>query len=192
MSPKSVADGLTSMTGLPSPSGLEGARAVASVPSFSCSSVSVDIQAFKGKGAFRSLSRQFADSVAQARDAMSDLALDTTRFEVGCYLRLVEERGRGALGRARLRWCIRGHARYVRFEALAGILETLPPSVVEHFRNCDVRAMELNALESVLRQAVDQVESYLRNGALRQRAGNLVPRAVLQQNTRTYERNQQS
>lgn len=54
MSPKSVADGLTSMTGLPSPSGLEGARAVASVPSFSCSSVSVDIKAFKGKGAFRS------------------------------------------------------------------------------------------------------------------------------------------
>ncbi|MBK1982728.1 MAG: hypothetical protein IJF82_12220 [Achromobacter sp.] len=182
MSSKSVASGRDLLAGLPPCSGAGRVQAVASVPSFSCSSVYVDIKAFKGKGAFRSLSRQLADSVAQIRDAMNSLALDTTRFEVRCYLRMVEERGRGALGRTRLRWCIRGQARYVRFEALTGILEALPLSVVEHFRNCDVRALELNALESVMRQAVDQVESYLRNGALRQRAEIVRGGTVLQQN----------
>ncbi|KAG1393133.1 hypothetical protein ACOTDN_15730 [Achromobacter xylosoxidans] len=158
-------------------------RTGAGLPSYSFSSVSVDIKAFKGKGAFRSLSRQFANSVAQTRDAMDALALDTTRFEAGCYLRLVEERGRGALGRTRLRWCIRGQARYVRFEALRDVLAGLPPSVVEHFRNCEVRAAELNVLENVLRHAVDQVESYLRNGALRQRTGFGELSAVLLQNS---------
>jgi len=101
---------------------------------------------------------------------MSSLARDTTRFDAGCYLRLVEERGRGEMGRARLRWCIRGQARYVLFEALERALTSLPPAVVEHFHACEKRAMELNVLESVLRQAVDQLESYLRNGALRQKA----------------------
>ncbi|WP_156487187.1 MULTISPECIES: hypothetical protein [Achromobacter] len=49
-------------------------------------------------------------------------------------------------------------------------MTSLPPAVVEHFHACEKRAMELNVLESVLRQAVDQLESYLRNGALRQKA----------------------
>ncbi|WMD19650.1 hypothetical protein RAS12_23985 [Achromobacter seleniivolatilans] len=169
--------------GCSTPHELVVARTAVSVPSHSSSSVSVDIKAFKGKGAFRSLSRQFANSVAQIRDAMHALAQDTTRFEAGCYLRVVEERGRGALGRMRLRWCIRGQARYVLFEALRESLAGLPPSVVEHFRNCEVRAAELNVLESVLRQAVDQVESYLRNGALRQRTGFAEVSPVLLQNS---------
>lgn len=156
---------------LPPQSDLSAANADVRSGSCLASSVSVDIKAFKGKGAFRSLSSQLSESVAQTRDAMSTLARDTTRFEAGCYLRLVEERGRGAMGRVRLRWCIRGQARYVRYEAVSSLLEGLPLSVVDHFDACEVRATELNALESVLRQAVDQVQSYLRTGALRQRAG---------------------
>jgi len=98
MSPKSVADGLTRMTGSLSPSGLGGARPVASVPSFSCSSVSVDIKAFKGKGAFRSLSRQFADSVAQARSLGQQVA-DAPGGQ-GALSAFARGRGQAAAGRA--------------------------------------------------------------------------------------------
>lgn len=181
MSSASVRSMCGDQAALPPQSDLSAANEDVRVGSRLASSVSVDIKAFKGKGAFRSLSRQLSESVAQTRDAMSSLARDTARFDAGCYLRLVEERGRGAMGRARLRWCIRGQARYVLFEALERALTSLPPAVVEHFHACEKRAMELNVLESVLRQAVDQLESYLRNGALRQKAeGGAEPPVLLQ------------
>ncbi|KAG0925087.1 hypothetical protein G6F31_018872 [Rhizopus arrhizus] len=141
-------------------------RTGAGLPSYSFSSVSVDIKAFKGKGAFRSLSRQFANSVAQTRDAMDALALDTTRFEAGCYLRLVEERGRGALGRTRLRWCIRGQARYVRFEALRDVLAGLTPREAKVLRmrfgidmNTDHTLEEVGKQFDVTRERIRQIEA---------------------------------
>lgn len=162
--------------------------------SSAASSVSVDIKAFKGKGAIRALVRQISSSVAQVRAEMDDLARQTLRFGAPCYLRLLHEGGRGDLGRARLRWCERGKPRYRPFDTIAEALRDMPPAVRAHFADCEARAQDLNALESVLRQAVDQLESYIKYGTLRQSAvlDAKVPSSVLQQNEDANVRIQQS
>lgn len=132
-----------------------------------CSFV-VDIKAFKGKGAFRSLKREHEKVVEQTHAEMHALAAEVSELDLPITLVCSQQKqkARGTLS-ARLRWRVRGKAAYDGFEAVQALFSCLPIQLHGYLNSVNERVQELNALEVVTRYAVTQLDTYVEHGAIK-------------------------
>lgn len=129
----------------------------------------VNVKAFKGKGAFRSLMRDHIAIVKEVHAEMVALEDEVRKFDLPMLLMLtIDDRTSPYVKRARLRWRLRGQSSYASYdEVVRPMFVHVPATLHGYLERCNERAQELNALEAVFRYAACQVGSYLKHGSVK-------------------------
>lgn len=141
-------------------------------------------KAFKGKGetatalpvsrvvgpsAFRVLLRSYENWLAETVDEMQVLARETAAAGLDASLHCVRVALPSGAMRHRLDWCLRGEPHAVPYPRVQSCFNRIPAPLRAYLQQCNSRAGELNALESVFRYAASQIAMYLEHGTVKVR-----------------------
>lgn len=145
-------------------------------------------KAFKGKGAGRTepaamlpvsqiagdagirvLLRSYEHWLDETVTEMQTLALETVTTGTDVSLRCVRIALASGATRHRLDWFIRGEPHAVAWARVKASFNRIPAPLRTYLQQCEARAKELNALESVFRYAASQLAMYLEHGTVKLR-----------------------
>lgn len=145
-------------------------------------------KAFKGKGAGRAepavvlpvsriagdagirvLLRSYEHWLDETVTEMQTLALESATTRLDVSLRCSRIALASGATRHRLDWFIRGEPHAVAWPRVKGSFSRIPAPLRTYLQQCDTRAKELNALESVFRYAASQLAMYLAHGTVKLR-----------------------
>ncbi|MBR8030105.1 hypothetical protein KDX27_41280 [Burkholderia cenocepacia] len=143
-------------------------------------------KAFKGKGAgvdqpatalpvsqvagrrgFQVLLRSYAHWLDETVTEMQTLALETATAGLYVSLRCARITLASGATRHRLDWFVRGEPHAVAWHRVHGCFNRIPAPLRAYLQQCNARAKELNALESVFRYAASQLTMYLEHGTVK-------------------------
>lgn len=143
-------------------------------------------KAFKGKGAgslepamalpvsriagdagmhvlLRSYEHWLGDTVTE----MQTLALESATIGLDVSLRCVRIGLASGATRHRLDWFLRGEPHAIAWSRAKHCFNRIPAPLRTYLQQCQARAKELNALESVFRYAASQIRMYLDHGTVK-------------------------
>lgn len=143
-------------------------------------------KAFKGKGAgspapamalrvsriagdagIRVLLRSYEHWLEETVTEMQTLALESATTRLDVSLRCVPIALASGATRHRLDWFIRGEPHAVAWPRAKDCFNRVPAPLRTYLQQCQIRAKELNALESVFRYAASQLAMYLEHGTVK-------------------------
>jgi hypothetical protein len=120
-----------------------------------------------GRAGFRVLLRSYEHWLEETVNEMQVLALDSATAGLDVSLRCVRIALASGATRHRLDWFIRGEPHAVAWHRVRGCFDRIPAPLRAYLQQCNARARELNALESVFRYAVSQLATYLEHGTVK-------------------------
>jgi phage shock protein A len=130
--------------------------------------VDLDIKAFKGKGAFRSLMSQQRAVVQSVHAEMRQLEAEVADLELPMLLVTVRDAKAAAyVEHMRLRWRVRGRTSGENFERMRTLFRQVPASLHGYLEACNTRVQELNALEAIFRYATAQTGTFIEHGTVK-------------------------
>ncbi|MBU9477983.1 hypothetical protein [Burkholderia multivorans] len=143
-------------------------------------------KAFKGKGAdvnhpatalpvsrvagrtgFRVLLRSYEHWLEETVNEMQALALESATAGLEVSLRCARIALASGATRHRLDWFVRGEPHAVAWHRVQACFNRIPAPLRAYLQQCNARANELNALESVFRYAASQLTMYLEHGTVK-------------------------
>jgi hypothetical protein len=113
------------------------------------------------------LLRSYEHWLEETVNEMQVLALDSATAGLDVSLRCVRIALASGATRHRLDWFIRGEPHAVAWHRVRGCFNRIPAPLRAYLQQCNARARELNALESVFRYAVSQLATYLEHGTVK-------------------------
>ncbi|MCA8057432.1 MULTISPECIES: hypothetical protein [Burkholderia cepacia complex] len=143
-------------------------------------------KAFKGKGAgslapamalpvsriagdagIRVLLRSYEYWLEETVTEMQTLALESATAGLDVSLRCVRIALASGATRHRLDWFVRSEPHAVAWPHVKECFNRIPAPLRTYLQQCQIRAKELNALESVFRYAASQLAMYLEHGTVK-------------------------
>jgi hypothetical protein len=122
-----------------------------------------------GRGAFRVLLRSYEHWRDETVEEMQALALETATAGLDASLRCMRIALASGAARHRLDWFVRGEPHAVAYPRVQTGFGRIPAPLRAYLQQCNSRAKELNALESVFRYAASQIAMYLEHGTVKVR-----------------------
>lgn len=122
-----------------------------------------------GRNAFRVLLRSYEHWLAETVEEMHALSRETATAGLDASLRCSRIALASGATRHRLDWFLRGEPHAVRYARVQSCFNRIPAPLRAYLQQCHSRARELNALESVFRNAASQLAMYLEHGTVKVR-----------------------
>lgn len=122
-----------------------------------------------GQSGFRVLLRSYGHWLDETVTEMQTLALETATAGLDVSLRCVRIALASGATRHRLDWFVRGEPHALAWPRVKGCFSRVPAPLRPYLLQCNTRAKELNALESVFRYAASQLKMYLEHGTVKVR-----------------------
>ncbi|MEM5386405.1 hypothetical protein VSR68_22780 [Paraburkholderia phymatum] len=122
-----------------------------------------------GQAGFRVLLRSYEHWLEETVNEMQTLALEAATAGLDVSLRCVRVALASGATRHRLDWYLRGEPHAVAWASVKACFNRVPAPLRPYLQQCNARAKELNALESVFRYATSQLTMYLEHGTVKVR-----------------------
>ncbi|CAB4048550.1 hypothetical protein [Paraburkholderia phenoliruptrix] len=122
-----------------------------------------------GRTGFRVLLRSYEHWLDETVTEMGALAQESVTGGLDASLRCVRVALPSGATRHRLDWFMRGEPHAVAYSRVQSCFSRIPAPLRVYLQQCDARAKELNALESVFRYAASQLTMYLEHGTVKLR-----------------------
>lgn len=131
--------------------------------------VALPVSRIAGDAGIRVLLRSYEHWLEETVTEMQMLALESATTGLDVSLRCVRIALASGATRHRLDWFVRGKPHAVAWSHAKDCFKRIPAPLRTYLTQCQVRAKELNALESVFRYAASQLAMYLAHGTVKLR-----------------------
>ncbi|MEC5406563.1 hypothetical protein VOM14_13485 [Paraburkholderia sp. MPAMCS5] len=131
--------------------------------------MTLPVSRISGDAGIRVLLRSYEHWLEETVTEMQMLALESATTRLDVSLRCVRIALASGATRHRLDWFIRGEPHAVAWQRAKDCFNRIPAPLRTYLQQCQVRAKELNALESVFRYAASQLAMYLEHGTVKLR-----------------------
>lgn len=125
------------------------------------------VSRFAGQAGFRVLLRSYEHWLEETVTEMQALALESATTRLDLSLRCTRIALASGATRHRLDWFVRGEPHAVAWARVKTCFNRIPAPLRAYLQQCNARAKELNALESVFRYAASQLTMYLEHGTVK-------------------------
>ncbi|MEM5455782.1 hypothetical protein VSR69_13230 [Paraburkholderia phytofirmans] len=131
--------------------------------------IALPVSRIAGDAGIRVLLRSYEHWLDETVTEMQTLALENATTGIDVSLRCVRIALASGATRHRLDWFVRGEPHAIAWPRAKHCFNRIPAPLRAYLQQCDARAKELNALESVFRYAASQITMYLEHGTVKVR-----------------------
>ncbi|TCK94677.1 hypothetical protein [Paraburkholderia sp. BL9I2N2] len=131
--------------------------------------MALPVSRIAGDPGIRVLLRSYEHWLDETVTEMQTLASESATAGLDVSLRCVRIALASGATRHRLDWFMRGAPHAVGWHRVKGCFNRIPAPLRTYLQQCNARANELNALESVFRYAASQLAMYLEHGTVKVR-----------------------
>lgn len=131
--------------------------------------MALPVSRIAGEAGMRVLLRSYEYWLDETVTEMQTLARESTTTGLDVSLRCVRIALASGATRHRLDWFIRGEPHAATWPRVKACFNRVPAPLRTYLQQCNARAKELNALESVFRHAASQLAMYLAHGTVKLR-----------------------
>ncbi|TGN95663.1 hypothetical protein [Burkholderia sp. USMB20] len=129
--------------------------------------MALPVSRIAGDAGIRVLLRSYEHWLEETVTEMQTLAQESASAGLDVSMRCVRIALASGATRHRLDWFVRGKPHSVAWSRAKGCFNGIPAPLRTYLTQCQVRAKELNALESVFRYAASQLAMYLEHGTVK-------------------------